>query len=79
MCECVILLDAGYMIKVPTDLAVKRQTRSVFPAEEEPRGMSFVFVFIFVFLVPFNLCYTFSFCLFLHFLLQLFALYAERD
>ena len=25
--------------EVPTDLALKRQTRSVFPAKEEPRGM----------------------------------------
>ena len=32
----VVLNEGGY---VSTDLALKRQTRSVFSAEEEPRGM----------------------------------------
>ena len=27
------------LLKVPTDLALKRQTMSVFPDEEEQRGM----------------------------------------
>jgi len=27
------------LLEMPTDLVLKRQTRSVFSAEEEPRGM----------------------------------------
>ena len=41
--DVVVLNEGGYvsselLLEVPTDLALKRQTRSVFSAEEEPRG-----------------------------------------
>ena len=35
----VVVLNEGGYVEVPTDLALKRQTRSVFSAEEELRGM----------------------------------------
>jgi len=38
----VVLNEDGYvrlLLEVPTDLALKRQTRSVFSDEEELRGM----------------------------------------
>ena len=38
--DVVVLNEGGYLLlEVPTDLALKRQTRSVFSAEEELRGM----------------------------------------
>ena len=35
----VVVLNEGGYVEVPTDLALKRQTRSVISAEEELRGM----------------------------------------